>query len=126
MFQVISIAIISAIIAIFLRNVDQSLSLLTIVAAGIIIIILSLDYLTQTLSLINTLINHSGVDKELFVIIFKITGISYVIEFSADLLDDFGMKSLSNKIIFAGKLIIISVASPVIYSVFNLMVNILK
>ena len=126
MFQIIAIALISAIVAIFLRSIDTSLSFLTIIAAGIIIIILSLDYLTDTFSLIDTLVNHSGVDNDLFIIIFKITGISYIIEFSAELLDDFGMKSLSSKVVFAGKLIIISLASPIIYSVFNLMVDILK
>ena len=55
MFQIIAIAIISAIIAIFLRSIDTSLSFLTIIASGIIIIILSLDYLTDTFSLIDTL-----------------------------------------------------------------------
>ena len=69
MFQIIAIAIISAIIAIFLRSIDTSLSFLTIIASGIIIIILSLDYLTDTFSLINTLVNHSGVDNDLFIII---------------------------------------------------------
>ena len=63
----------------------------------------------------------TGVDGSLFSIIFKITAIGYLVEFGAGTIEDFGLKSLADKLVFAGKIIILGISMPVIYAVFNLL-----
>ena len=68
----------------------------------------------------------TGVNKEYFAIIFKIIAIGYLIEFAAGTIEDFGLKSLSDKLVLIGKLIIIGVSMPIIYAIFNLVSGLLK
>ena len=46
-------------------------------------------------------------------------------EFAAGAIEDFGLKSLSDKLVLIGKLIIIGVSMPVIYAVINLVTGLL-
>jgi stage III sporulation protein AD len=60
------------------------------------------------------------------VIIFKVTAIGYIVDFSASTIRDFGLNSLADKVVFVGKLIIFSLSMPIIYGVLNLLVGVLK
>ena len=126
MFKLISIAIICAVIIIYLKNTNSELSLLATVGSGIILIFLVFGYISDTFILINSIIDRTGINRELYVVIFKITAIGYIIEFASDAVLDFGLKSLADKLIFAGKILILSVSMPIIYAVFNLIQGILQ
>lgn len=125
MLKIISIAIICAIIILYLRNINAELALLASIGAGIIIIFYATEYLYTTFSFINKIINLSGIDKEYYTIIFKITAIGYIVEFASSTVNDFGLKSLSDKITFAGKLIILTTSLPIFYAIFNLITGLL-
>ena len=120
MLKIIAIALTSAIIIIYLKNIRSDLTIFVEIMSVIILLYLGLDYLNNTFSFIHVLIEMSNVDKELFKIIFKATGIGYLVEFSAGIIEDFGLKSLSDKLILVGKIIILGVTMPIIYAVFNL------
>ena len=60
-----------------------------------------------------------------YKIIFKITGIGYMVEFAAETINDFGIKGLSEKLIFVGKVVIFSLSLPILYAVINLLSGIL-
>lgn len=125
MIKILSFTLISAIIIIYLKNINCELSLLLTICAGCLLLYFLLDYLSEILSFINQLISISGIDKELYIIIFKITSIGYIVEFGASTLQDFGLKNMADKLVFAGKIIILYVALPIIYSVFNLITGLL-
>lgn len=126
MVKIVGVVLVAAIIIVYLKSVNSELSLLATVAAGIIVIFTTLDYLSETFGVINKLITLAGIDSELYLIIFKISAIGYLVEFSADTVSDFGLKSLADKLIFAGKIIIFSVSLPVIYAIINLLVGLLQ
>ena len=119
MIKVVAIAIICATIIIYLKSINSDLTLLATVASGIIILWFTISYLDSTFSFLNRLSELSGLDDGTLSVIFKITTIGYLIEFGADIIDDFGLKSLSNKLILVGKLAILSVALPVFYGIIN-------
>ena len=125
-FSAISVAIICAVIIIYLKNTNSELSLLATVGSGIILIFLVFGYISDTFILINSIIDRTGINRELYIVIFKITAIGYIIEFASDAVLDFGLKSLADKLIFAGKILILSVSMPIIYAVFNLIQGILQ
>ena len=120
MVKLVAIALIFSVIIIYLKNINSELSLLALIGAGIIVIFYVLSYISNTFSFISQLVVKSGIDNEFYVIIFKITAIGYLIEFGASTMQDFGLNSLANKLIFAGKIIILSVSLPIIYAVYNL------
>ncbi len=126
MIKIIAVAIICGVIIIYLKSVNSELTLLAIIGSGIIISFFLLDYLIQAIDFFSYLIDVSGVDSQIFKIIFKITAIAYLVEFGADTLIDMGLKSIADKLVFAGKIIIFITAMPIIYSIFNLLIGMLQ
>ena len=66
------------------------------------------------MSIFTALGNYAELGKFTIKIVIKIVGISYLVEFTSDLIDDFGLKSLSDKIVFAGRILILTTAFPII------------
>lgn len=67
-----------------------------------------------------------GIDQSLVKIILKIVAIGYLVEFSAGIVEDFGSKSIADKLVLAGKIIIFTVSIPIIQSLITLIGNILE
>lgn len=126
MTQIVVFTLISAIIIVYLRNVNVEIALLATIVSGILLLTVALKYLTNTFDVISQVIELTGIDKELYVIMFKITAIGYIVEFGAQTVSDFGLKSLADKLIFVGKVIILSVSLPIIYAVINLITGLLQ
>ena len=120
MVKLVTITIIFAIIILYLKSINSELSFLALVGAGIILLYVSLEYLTETIGFINQLVEYSGIEYEFYKIMFKITAIGYLIEFGASTIEDFGIKSLADKLVFVGKIIILSISLPIIYALFNI------
>ena len=115
--------LICGIIIVYLKSINSELTLLMYIITGLMIVSFSLSYISETVTFFNGIISDSGINKQFFSIIFKITAIGYIVEFGAGVLDDFGLNSLSHKLIFIGKLIILSVSLPVFYAFINLIKN---
>ena len=126
MLKIILITLVFAILIVFLRNIKRDLAVLIEIMSGIILIILSIDYLKDTFNFFNELISVSGLDIDNFKIILKIVAIAYLVEFGAGTIEDFGLKGLANKLVVIGKFIILGLSLPVIYSVFNMFYGLLK
>ena len=126
MIKIVAIALIFTIIIVYLKSVNAELALLATVGAGIILLYFTIDYLVNVFDFINNLIQLSGIDNELYLIIFKITAIGYLVEFAANTIQDFGLKSLSDKLVFVGKIVILSMSMPIIYAIFNLLIGMLQ
>lgn len=57
--------------------------------------------------------------------IVKVLSIGYITEFSADIADDAGNKSISSKILFGGKIAICVVAVPIVINMLNAILSLL-
>ena len=126
MVKIVGFAIVAALIIVYLRSINSELFSFAIIAAGIIIIIFAFEYLVLTFNFFNKLIDLTGIDKEFYKIIFKITGIGYMVEFAAETINDFGVKGLSEKLVFAGKVVIFSLSLPILYAVIHVLSGILQ
>lgn len=126
MVKLVILVIICGIIIVYLRSVNSSLSSLATVASGIMILSVAFGYVYKTYDVLSQIIEMSGVDTELYIIIFKVTSIGYLVEFGAGTVEDMGLKSLADKLVFAGKVIIILVSMPIVYALINLIGGLLK
>ena len=124
MVKLVILVIIFAIIIVYLKSVNSEFALLVSVGAGIVLTYLTLDYIVNAFEFFNMLIEYSKIDSQLLLIIFKITCIGYLVEFGAGVVKDFGLQSLADKLVFVGKIIILSISMPIIYAVFNLIIGI--
>ena len=126
MVKIVSLAILFAITIVYLKSVNSELAPLALVGSGIIIVFLSLDYLVQTVDFFKQLVSLTGLGEDSFSIILKVTAIGYLVEFGASTIEDMGIKHLSDKLVFVGKIIIFTTSLPIIYAVFNLLKRLTK
>ena len=125
MVKLVIIVLIFAVIITFLKNINSELALIATIVAGIILISFVLDYISDTFNVFNQLVELSAIDKNLFVIILKITGIGYLVEFAADTVSDFGLKNLADKLVFVGKIMVFSISLPIFHAIINLLTRLL-
>lgn len=82
--------------------------------------------LGASLRIFTDIAEKTGIDQSLVKIILKIVAIGYLVEFSAGIVEDFGSKSIADKLVLAGKIIIFTVSIPIIQSLITLIGNILE
>lgn len=118
--RIIGIALITALTALFLKGTKPELSFAVTVAGAALILIFIADMLSETLNVFSEIGEKTGIDNSLVRIIVKIVTIGYLVEFSAGVVEDFGSKSIADKLVLAGKVIIFAVSLPIIKSLLTL------
>ena len=126
MVKIVVIALVCAVLVMSLKAVNSELYVLALVCSGVLLFGFAFQYLTQIVDFFNNIIDVTGIDKEFYLIIFKITAVGYLIEFSADTITDFGFKSIADKLIFVGRIVVFTMSLPILYAVLNLIVGLIK
>lgn len=124
--KIIGVGIVTAIAAVLLRSSKPELSFAVTVAGCAIILIFAVDLFAGTFSIFAELGEKTGIDNALIKIILKIIAVGYLVEFAADIVEDFGAKSIADKLVFAGKVIIFSISLPILRSLVTLISGFLE
>ena len=95
------------------------------IAGSILIIVMIVDSLSSVLSSFYGIFQTTGVDTTLLTPLFKIIAIGYITEFGANICLDAGASSVADKVLFAGKLVILLVALPIVTTVIDMVVSLL-
>ena len=112
--SIIAIALISAILALFLKEYRPEYALLTAVSAGCVILGMVLVLVMPLIGELNSLLRQSSVDTSYFAVAFKALGICYLTQFASDICRDFGQTSLAGKVDLAGKVMIVTISLPLL------------
>ncbi len=113
-FEIGIVGVIIGICVLNLKEIKSDVALILSLAGGIIILLYILDYFIEIFAFFNRLITLTNIDSEIIKILFKIIGVSYVAEFSASIAEESGVKSIADKIILGGKMIILVASFPII------------
>lgn len=125
MLKILSLVLVCAVLVGYFKCVNSEFYSLALVGSGILILYTGLNYLTSTVEFFKKISEYSSVSDDFMSILFKIVAIGYVVEFGAGVVEDMGLKSLADKLVFIGKLIIVSVSLPIFYAVLNLISGLL-
>ena len=118
--KIIGVALVTAFAALFLRGTKPELYFAVTIAGAVIILLFIVDMLASSFQIFGEIAEKTGIDDSLGKIIVKIVAIGYLVEFSAGVIEDFGSKSIADKLILAGKVIIFAVSVPIIRSMLEL------
>lgn len=116
-FKVLAICIITAVLAIVLKQHKGEYALMVALAGGTVVIFYILKEVLAPIEYINTKLLNSGVKTEYFAVALKALGIGYVTGFIADACRDSGQASLAAKAELAGKCAIFILSVPLISAV---------
>ena len=118
--KIIGVALVTALAALFLRGSRPELSFAVTIAGAVIILLFIVDMLQASFQVFTDIAERTCIDNSLIKIIIKIVAIGYLVEFSAGVIEDFGSKSIADKLVLAGKVIIFAVSVPILQSLLEL------
>lgn len=124
-FRIIGVGLATAITALIVKQVKPEIAIIVGVAGGVIMLLMLVDSVTSILSVFNALTQKSGLSTGVFSAVLKIIGIGYITEFSANLCVDAGSSSIANKILLAGKILILVAALPIITNLIDIISELL-
>lgn len=103
----------------FLKEAKSPFAVMLLLAAGIIIFLFLIPYVNEIISFMQNIAKDSGMDSTYIQIVMKVIAIAYLSTFCSFICNDAGVTVLGKKVEFAGKIMILILAIPI-------MVNILK
>lgn len=123
--QIIGLAIVATVIIAVLKVQRPEIAIQISLATGIIIFIMILGKITAVIELLDSFASKVNIDTIYLSTLLKIVGIAYIAEFGAEVCKDAGEGAIAAKVEFAGKVVIIVLAVPIITSLMDLVISIM-
>ncbi|MFA5535556.1 MAG: stage III sporulation protein AD [Bacillota bacterium] len=124
--QIIGLALVAAIVSVFLKETNSYTSaLLVSVVVGIIIFVALLDDVAYILKSLEELAVKAKVNQVYLSTVLKIIGLAYIAEFGTQISRDAGETAIAGRIEFAAKVLILVLAVPIFTAVFETIIRLL-
>jgi len=111
--QITVVAVLSAVLALVLKKDTPQFALLVGIAASALLLLAVLPRLSEVLGLMSRLSAYVDGGAH-YVTLLKVIGIAYATEFGAQICVDAGETAVASKLELAGKLLIMTVAAPLV------------
>ena len=123
--RIIGIGLITVVASMIVKPLKPEISIIIGLCGGILILSQTINYILDIINSFTSLVEKSGLDFELLKIVLKINGVGYLTEFSANVCNDAGSSSIADKILFAGKIIILFIALPIVTRILEIIMELL-
>lgn len=125
-FKIVAFSIIAVMLIMTLKSAKrEDFALVVTIIASVILFTFVLLKLESITTLLNNLIEKSGINKEYLTLLLKVTGISYIIELTTNICKDAGNSSIASKVEMLGKISIVILTIPILTSVLSTVIDIL-
>ncbi len=114
MIQIVGLGLIATILIIVIREQKPMFAFLLAAFTGLFIFLYVIGKIDAVIGVLEQLADRSGIPSIYLKTILKIIGIAYIAEFGAQIVRDAGQESVASKIEFAGKVLILVMAVPII------------
>lgn len=125
LFKIVGIGLITCIACLIVRQVKPDVASIIMIAGGVVILLMVVDYVAQIFDVFKVIIDKTGLTSNLFSIVLKIVGVGYLTEFAANICSDTGCNSLADKILLAGKILILVMSLPIVTNIVEIVVGLL-
>lgn len=122
-FQIVAIGLIATILSILVKSQKPEIGIYISLVAGVIIFLFIASKLQSVIEILSQLANKINIDSIYLSTILKIVGIAYIAEFGVQVCKDAGEGVMASKIEFAGKILIMVMAVPILVSLMDLIIN---
>lgn len=121
--KIVGVSIFSVIMIIILKNYRPEMALVLSIITGIGIMLYAISKMSSVINVLNDLVSKSGVNTDFLLIIIKVIGIAYIVEFGKNVCIDAGQSSIATKLEMAGKVVIVVLTIHLISSLVNVLVG---
>lgn len=123
--KIVSFAFIALSIVLIFKNRRDDLAIQISIVAGILIFLYMVSKLTAVLQFMQQLSLKANIDIVYLNTVFKILGIAYLASFCSEVCKDANQSNLASKVEFAGKLLILVLAIPILMAVLQSILKIM-
>ena len=123
--KIIGIGLLALILIIVIKQYRPEFALYISLIAGVLILVIAMDKLTNIIELLKQICNESGINSKFLGILLKMTGIAFLAEFAISICKDAGEMSLANKVELGSKAIVISMSIPIIHNLLEIILNLM-
>ena len=122
--RVAGLSMASAVVALVLRRLRPEMGLAAALAAGMLVLGMALPLLGQLIEGVRSLARAGGVKDGYMLLLFKVAGISLLMDFAAQTCRDAGEEGLAMKAELAGRVVLLTLALPPLRSLLGLILSI--
>ncbi|MBR6667601.1 MAG: stage III sporulation protein AD [Clostridia bacterium] len=117
--QIAGFAVCAAILALVLRRLRPEAATALVLAAGALALLMVLPQLTQIIDGVTALARSGGVQEQYMSSLLKICGVSLLMDFAAQTCRDADETGLAMKVELAGRIVLVSLALPVMHALLS-------
>ena len=121
--KIVIVAIICIFITSALKPHNKEFATMVSISGGVIIFLMVVDQLKNILDYFVELYDFVGLNFDFLTTILKIVGVGYIVEFTADIAEDFDNKTMASKVILGGKVVICGMTLPIIKNMLSLLLS---
>lgn len=121
--KIVGVSIFAVSMIIILKNYRPEMALVLSIITGIGIMLYAISKMSSVINVLNDLVSKSGVNTDFLLVIIKVIGIAYIVEFGKNVCIDAGQSSIATKLEMAGKVVIVVLTIPLISSLVNVLVG---
>ncbi len=125
-FSILVFSLLGVSVALLLKPIRPELSLLTLLATGILIFLTLLGKLSGVLDAVRDLTLSYGIENGSFSALLKILAIAYLAQFGAELCRDAGAGAVAAKVELGGRVLILASVLPVAVSALETAAELLR
>ena len=121
--QVVGFGVLAAVSVLFIRQSRPDIAHLLSIGAGVVIVVYVLGYLRMIVNVITDLALEAEINTIYLRTLLRVVGVAYLAEFGAQICRDADENGFAAKIEFAGKIIILIMAIPILMAVLESIIN---
>ncbi|MGG7143655.1 stage III sporulation protein AD [Clostridium nigeriense] len=123
--KIVSVAFVALFIYLMFNERRDDIAVLVTLAAGIILFLLIIPSLNDVINFVNEITTKANIDMVYIGVVLKILAISYLATFCSEICKDAGASSIASKVEFSAKILILTLAIPILMAVLQSILQIL-
>lgn len=123
--KIVAFAFVALFIFLVFKDRRSDIAVLISLVAGVSIFMVVISQLGEIILFFKDVANKAGMDIVYVGIILKIIAIAYLSSFASEICKDAGANAIGSKVEFAGKILILLLAIPILMSVLESILQIL-
>jgi len=123
--KVVAFAFIALFIVLLFKGKRDDIAVQVSIAAGIFIFLFLISKMTMILQFLQQVSLKANIDFVYLNTVLKILGIAYLATFCSEICNDAGEKNIGSKVEFAGKILILVLAIPILMAVLQSILKIM-
>ncbi len=124
-FRIIGIGLLTCVVALIIKQIRPEFYIVVVITGSIVILFMIVDELRTVFEYFLSIFNKTNLNYELFSNMIKIIGVGFLTEFANGICVDTGNASIGEKVVIAGKILILCLALPIISSLLDVIIEIL-